>query len=216
MPLAGVANLKVSKCAASSRGTFKSKPLERSCARRFGVEENFSQAFFCHCLGRGKFQAKLFFAMVSGNAAGVGDVGGARCPPRLCGDFDRRQEATERQRAMRVRGSAQGREISLTRFVFFGCFQVRSNNRLYLPTSDARRQLSPGEGAAVCRIASPTAMAAAIATLSERNPSRIGMTSRALAAACTFSGTPDVSRPNSNTSPRRNACHRLGWCPPVG
>src|SRR2546425_6195742 len=77
MPLAGVADLKVSKCAASSRGTFKSKPLERSCARRFGVEENFSQAFFCHCLGRGKFQAKLFFAMVSGNAAGVGDVGGA-------------------------------------------------------------------------------------------------------------------------------------------
>src|SRR5262249_4164712 len=38
---------------------------------------NFSQAFFCHCLGRGKFQAKLFFAIVSGNPAGVGDVGGA-------------------------------------------------------------------------------------------------------------------------------------------
>ena len=93
--------------------------MRATYARRFGVEENFSQAFFCHCLGRGKFQAKLFFAMVSENAAGVGDVGGARCPPRLCGDFDRRQEATERQRAMRVRGSAQGREISLTRFVFF-------------------------------------------------------------------------------------------------
>ena len=118
----GVADLKVSTCAASSRGAFKSKPLEshaRDIRATFWVEENFSQAFFCHCLGRGKFQAKLFFAMVSGNAADVGDVGGARCPPRLCGDFDRRQEATERQRAMRVRGSAQGREMSLTRFVFF-------------------------------------------------------------------------------------------------
>src|SRR5262249_34455997 len=52
-----------------------------------------------------------------------------------------------------------------------------------------------GGSAAVCRIASPTAMAAAIATLSERKPFRIGMTSRASAAACTFSGTPEVSRP---------------------
>src|SRR5262249_24516962 len=46
-------------------------------AQRFRVQENFSQAFFCHCLGGGKFQAKLFFAIVSGNPAGVGDVGGA-------------------------------------------------------------------------------------------------------------------------------------------
>src|SRR5262249_49637412 len=45
-------------------------------AQRFRVEENFSQAFFCHCLGGGKFQAKLFFAIVSGNPAGVGVVGG--------------------------------------------------------------------------------------------------------------------------------------------
>src|SRR6516165_5704169 len=51
--------------------------MRATYARRFRVEENFSQAFFCHCLGRGKFQAKLFFAMVSGNPAGVGDVGGA-------------------------------------------------------------------------------------------------------------------------------------------
>src|SRR5262250_661135 len=57
--------------------------MRATYARRFWVEENFSQAFFCHCLGRGKFQAKLFFAMVSGNAAGVGDVGGAQRPPPL-------------------------------------------------------------------------------------------------------------------------------------
>src|SRR5215468_3330346 len=60
-----------------------SRVIRATYARRFWVEENFSQAFFCHCLGRGKFQAKLFFAMVSGNAAGVGDVGGAQCPPPL-------------------------------------------------------------------------------------------------------------------------------------
>src|SRR5437016_6330360 len=59
-------------------------------------------------------------------------------------------------------------------------------------------------------MASPTAMAAATATLSERNPSRIGMRSRASAAACTFSGTPEVSRPNSKTSPRSNACESAG------
>jgi hypothetical protein len=57
--------------------------MRATYARCFGVEENFNQAFFCHCLGRGKFQAKLFFAMVSGNPAGVGDVGGAQCPPLL-------------------------------------------------------------------------------------------------------------------------------------
>src|SRR4029079_474662 len=55
---------------------------------------------------------------------------------------------------------------------------------------------------AICRIASPTAIAAAIATLSERRPVRIGMTSLASAASCTFSPAPDDSRPNSRTSPR--------------
>src|SRR6187397_1616673 len=73
--------------------------MRATYARRFGVEENFSQAFFCHCLGRGKFQAKLFFAMVSGNPAGVGDVGGAMsasaCVGTLTGGRER-QSASER------------------------------------------------------------------------------------------------------------------------
>jgi len=43
-------------------------------------------------------------------------------------------------------------------------------------------------------------MAAAIATLSERKPGLIGITSRASAAATTSSGTPAVSRPNSRMS----------------
>src|SRR5262249_55200254 len=55
----------------------RTRVIRTTYAHRFRVEENFSQAFFCHCLGRGKSQAKLFFAIVSGNPAGVGDVGGA-------------------------------------------------------------------------------------------------------------------------------------------
>ena len=55
----------------------------------------------------------------------------------------------------------------------------------------------------VCRSASPSAMAAAIATLSERKPGRIGIDSRASAASCTASGTPADSRPNSRMSPAR-------------
>jgi hypothetical protein len=38
-------------------------------------------------LGRGKFQPKLFFAILSGNAVGVGDVGGVMSDLRLCGDL---------------------------------------------------------------------------------------------------------------------------------
>src|ERR1035437_7382007 len=52
----------------------------------------------------------------------------------------------------------------------------------------------------VCRSASPNAIAAAIATLSERKPGWIGITSRASAAATTSSGTPADSRPNSRMS----------------
>ena len=43
-------------------------------------------------------------------------------------------------------------------------------------------------------------IAQAIATLSERRPGRIGIVSRASAAAWTASGTPADSRPNSRTS----------------
>src|SRR5262249_17737347 len=65
------------------RASSHSRVTRATYARRFRVEENFSQAFFCHCLGPGKFQPKLFFAIVSGNPADVGDVGGARRPPPL-------------------------------------------------------------------------------------------------------------------------------------
>src|SRR6266404_59959 len=59
---------------------------------------------------------------------------------------------------------------------------------------------SPWVTALVCRSASPNAMAAAIATLSERRSGSIGITSRASAAVATSSGTPADSRPNSRMS----------------
>src|SRR5882724_3980929 len=52
----------------------------------------------------------------------------------------------------------------------------------------------------VCRSASPNAIATAIATLSERKPGSIGITSRASALATTSSGTPADSRPNIRMS----------------
>src|SRR4051812_39190429 len=58
----------------------------------------------------------------------------------------------------------------------------------------------PVPGRSVCRSASPNAMAAAIATLSERKPGLIGITTRASAAAVTSSVTPADSRPNSRMS----------------
>ena len=48
--------------------------------------------------------------------------------------------------------------------------------------------------------ASPRTMAAAWATLRERIPGRMGIKSRASAAACTASGTPALSRPTSRVS----------------
>ena len=62
----------------------------------------------------------------------------------------------------------------------------------------------------VCRSASPSAIAAAIATLSERKPGLIGITSRASAAAATSSGTPRIPartagyRPAGSDNPDRN------------
>ena len=55
-------------------------------------------------------------------------------------------------------------------------------------------------------------MATAIATLSERSPGCNGMSSRASAAACTSSGTPADSRPNSRMSRRLNAVVEIGRC----
>ena len=47
----------------------------------------------------------------------------------------------------------------------------------------------------VCRSASPATSATAMATLSERRPSAMGMRRRISAALCTVSGTPALSRP---------------------
>lgn len=61
----------------------------------------------------------------------------------------------------------------------------RRVNALVWRIEDAGERAYAGYRRAICRNASPTAMAAAIATLSERRPPRIGMTRRALAALCT-------------------------------
>jgi len=57
-----------------------------------------------------------------------------------------------------------------------------------------------GYAGRTCLSASPVTIAAAMATLSERIPPCIGMTTRASAASCTVCGTPALSRPNSSTS----------------
>ena len=113
-----------------------------------------------------KIFSGLFFAIVSINVGVVGDVWECDVASACMGN---RQAAVgdQRQRARRVKGSAQGREIVLHPPRVFPFI------------------------APVCRTASPVAMAAAIATLSERNPARIGITSRTSAAACTLPGTPD-------------------------
>jgi hypothetical protein len=59
---------------------------------------------------QGKIRAGHFFAIVWGNPAGVGDVGECDVARRLRGDLASGATATKRQRARRVRGSAQGRE----------------------------------------------------------------------------------------------------------
>ena len=61
------------------------RPRERACAQMFA--ERLIRAFFCHSLGRGKFQPKLFFAILSGNAVGVGDVGGVMSAPACVGTW---------------------------------------------------------------------------------------------------------------------------------
>src|SRR5690606_11797721 len=52
----------------------------------------------------------------------------------------------------------------------------------------------------LCRRASPAVIATEIARSSERAPGIIGIRSRASAASCTVSGTPDDSRPKSRMS----------------
>src|SRR3954451_18736219 len=136
--------------------------------------------------GREKIATELFFAIVSGNVVHVGDRG-VRCRTPACvgtwqaaGD-DKRQASD----------AGEGHRL--------GACTVSHPPRAFWASA---RVIASAPDDAICRIASPTAIAAAIATLSERRPFRIGMTSLASAAACTFSPAPDDSRPNSRTSPR--------------
>src|SRR5216684_2513990 len=73
--------------------------MRATYARRFGVEENFSQAFFCHCLGRGKFQAKLFLPWFRGTLPAWGMLGVRDVRPACVGTLTggrKRQSASER------------------------------------------------------------------------------------------------------------------------
>src|SRR3954465_6541054 len=68
-----------------------------------------------------------------------------------------------------------------------------------VPTRHGERSVA-AVGPPVCRSASPTTIAQAIATLSERRPDRIGIARRVSAAAGTPAGTPAAPPPNRRTS----------------
>ena len=160
--------------------------------RESGISIPFLAAWdVCNINGQGKIRARLFFAIVSRNPTDVGDVGECDVARRLRGDLASGHEATERQRARRVRGSAQGRENVLhppCAFLVRPALMTHDDARERACVYGSKTRVNPliaGYGRAICRNASPTAMAAAIATLSERRPSRIGMTRRASAALCT-------------------------------
>src|SRR5215467_4200741 len=93
--------------------------MRATYARRFWVEENLAKLFFAIVWAGENSRRSFFLPWFRGTLRAWGMLGVRHVRRRWGGDFGRRQEATERQRAMRVRGSAQGREMSLTRFVFF-------------------------------------------------------------------------------------------------
>src|SRR5262249_13183453 len=121
------------QCAASLHGAFKSKTTRLSCARHtrgvFGKREISAKLFFAIVWAGENSRRSFFLPWFRGTLRAWGMLGVRNVRRRLCGDFGRRQEATERQRAMRVRGSAQGREMSLTRFVFFRLLSSSLHNR---------------------------------------------------------------------------------------
>ena len=121
------------------------------------------------------------------------------CRPPLAWGFGKRGRR-QRQRARRVRDSARGVNCPSPA----SCICAVS-----CPDRLGSRRLTTMS--ASCRIASPTAMAAAIATLSERKPFRIGMTSRASAAAAPARARPRNSRPNSSMSPAPEGVVEIGW-----
>src|SRR5437899_10792115 len=138
---------------------FQIQATRESCARRTRDvlgRGKFQPSFFLPLFGPGKIPGEAFFCHCFGEPCRRGGCWGCEVRFGWCGDLAGGWER-QRQRAMRVRGSAQGREMSLTRFVFFRLRFARISPSL--PNRLWWRQLLPPVGAAVCRIASPTAMA---------------------------------------------------------
>jgi len=91
----------------------------------FSGRGKFQPSFFLPLFGPGKIPGEAFFCHCFGEPCRRGGCWGCDVRLRLCGDLAGGR-ARQRQRAMRVRGSAQGREMSLTRFVFFGYGSLES------------------------------------------------------------------------------------------
>src|SRR5262249_50806796 len=111
-------------------------PTRRACAQMFA--RRLTRAFFCHPLGRGKFQPKLFFAIVSGNAVGVGDVGGVMSAPPAWGPW---AAGGLGPGAGKRGGGGEGPWAggnSLTRFVFFDHLMSLKNARAVAPRASSR------------------------------------------------------------------------------
>ena len=124
----GVAELKVSQVCSGFALGFKSKTTEshaRDIRAAFLGRGEFQPSFFLPLFGPGKIPGEAFFCHCFGEPCRRGGCWGCDVRLRLCGDLAGGR-ARQRQRAMRVRGSAQGREMSLTRFVFFGYGSLES------------------------------------------------------------------------------------------
>ena len=91
----------------------------------FSGRGKFQPSFFLPLFGPGKIPGEAFFCHCFGEPCRRGGCWGCDVRLRLCGDLAGGR-ARQRQRAMRVRGSALGREMSLTRFVFFGYGSLES------------------------------------------------------------------------------------------
>jgi hypothetical protein len=141
---------------------------------------------------------------IGADEIGVAEAALGTCPVGLAaGPEIAAGEAAEHRGAPGLRALALQREKDFLNGVSHAepPFTAVSGQKRRPPQASA----APAGKAPVCRSASPSAMAAATATFSERSRGRIGIASLAPAAACTASGTPADSRPNSRTSSRWNA-----------
>src|SRR5215468_7136801 len=131
-------------------------------------------------------------------------IGGGVAPAQRAIGSDEIGVAEPADRAVAIRLAAApqvaaGKPAEHGRSSGMGAFALQGQKDL-LHRIVHQELLTPEEAGRVCRSASPTAMAAAIATFNERKPGLIGIFSRASATAATASGTPAVSRPNSRMS----------------